>query len=91
MKFGVSYCLPCRKLEPYLKNIDSLYRDHLTIIGISTEHSAADWHRWVEHAHLPWIQILDQTVIPIAVDKYQKIQDTYQIVSIPSMLLIDKE
>ncbi|MFZ5976893.1 MAG: redoxin domain-containing protein [Hydrotalea flava] len=91
LEFGASYCLPCRQIEPYLKNIDSLYRNHLAIISISTEESAADWHRWVEHANLPWIQIFDQPVIKKDGGQLQKIGDAYQIVTIPSMLLLDKQ
>jgi|GEM_PF-6715382 len=91
LEFGASYCLPCRQIEPYLKKVDSLYRNHVTIISISTEESAADWHRWVEHANLPWIQIFDQPVIKKVGGQLQKIGDAYQIVTIPSMLLLDKQ
>ncbi len=91
LEFGASYCLPCREIEPHLKNIDSRYHNQITILSISTEESAADWHRWVEHANLPWIQIFDQLVIKNDGGQLQKIGDAYQIVTIPSMLLLDKQ
>lgn len=91
LEFGASYCLPCRQIEPYLKNIDSLYHGQLAIISISTEENMANWLRWVSQGKLPWIQIFDQLVIKNGERQFQKIGDAYQIVTIPSMLLLDKQ
>lgn len=77
--FWASWCGPCRRAMPGLKNIYAKYKDKgLQIVGLAV------WDKWQEHLdavkkdELPWPQIFNET----------EATDAYGVTGIPQILLI---
>jgi len=60
LDFWASWCVPCRKGNPHLKELYSKYKDEgFEIIGISDDDSNPEaWHKAVEKDALPWRHVL---------------------------------
>lgn len=82
LDFWGSWCAPCRKGHPHLKEIYSQYKDEdFDIIGVAKEYSPKDiWLKAIENDGLPWHQILCDSL-----------DINYNITSFPTKILIDKE
>ncbi|MBM6992345.1 MAG: TlpA family protein disulfide reductase [Prevotella sp.] len=78
--FWASWCVPCRKEIPNLKNCYAQYKDKgLQIISISLDRNDAAWKKALKEEQLAW---------PNGVDK-AKIADAYKVQAIPAMFLVD--
>ncbi len=82
LDFWGSWCVPCRKGHPHLKEIYSKYKDEeFDIIGIAKEYGSKDiWLKAIQNDGLPWHQILCDSL-----------DSNYNITSFPTKILIDKE
>lgn len=81
LDFWGSWCVPCRKGNPHLKELYARYKEKgFDIIGIAADNDTRDaWHKAIEKDGLPWHQILIDDLEPI-----------YNITSYPTKILIDK-
>lgn len=78
--FWASWCVPCRKEIPNLKECYAQYKDKgLQIISISIDRNDAAWKKALKEEQLAW---------PNGIDK-SKIADAYKVQTIPAMFLVD--
>lgn len=92
LDFWASWCGPCIKGMPTLKEVHSKYKDkQLQVIGISSEEDKAEWmkaikkHELGEWPHLSGLVHADGRLFET------EIGDTYGVKYIPTYILIDKQ
>lgn len=80
LDFWGSWCVPCRKGHPHLKDLYARYRPKgFTIIGIAADNGTeAAWRRAIKQDGLPWQQVLQDSL-----------DQVYQIRYYPTKILID--
>lgn len=84
--FWASWCGPCRRLLPVLKEIyASQPKGHLQILGCSVDKDETAWRAALDEEQLPWPQIRDGR------EGNYICGDKYAIMFIPTTILIDKE
>jgi thiol-disulfide isomerase/thioredoxin len=94
LDFWASWCVPCRKGNPHLKELYSKYKDRgFEIIGVSDDDSNHDaWHKAVEKDGLPWRHVLrgfDRQKLMKNEPNEKDISEKYGIHSLPTKILID--
>jgi thiol-disulfide isomerase/thioredoxin len=78
--FWASWCAPCRREIPNLKNLYKQYSPKgFEIISISIDKKTADWEKLLNEEKLPWPNYLD----------IKGAADTCRVKAIPAMFLID--
>lgn len=96
LDFWASWCVPCRKGNPHLKELYTKYKAKgFDVIGVSDDdrnHEA--WKRAVEKDRLPWNHVLrgmKMTMLgeKINIDRTNDISDKFNISSLPTQILVD--
>ncbi|MBS1602903.1 MAG: redoxin domain-containing protein [Bacteroidetes bacterium] len=94
--FWASWCLPCRKGNPHLKELYAQYKARgFEVIGVSDDdRDTTAWKRAVEKDGLPWKHVLrgmkmTRTGDAVNIDHSKDISYLYNISSLPTQILID--
>ena len=77
--FWASWCAPCRKAVPALKEFYAAHGKDVEIISVSIDKKDADWVKANKEENFPWHSFLDR----------QDIATAYQVKAIPAMFLLD--
>ncbi len=85
--YWASWCSPCRKNIPRLKNIYEIYTSKgLQLISVSIDNNEQNWKDALEKEQMPWTQICD-------IEKYVKgksLRERLYITFVPQYYLLDK-
>ena len=92
--FWASWCVPCRKGNPHLKELYASYKDKgMEIIGISDDDRNPDnWKKAVEKDGLPWKHVLRGLDIQKKLSNKSNdrdISEKFGIHTLPTKILID--
>lgn len=97
LDFWASWCLPCRKLNPHLKELYAKYKDKgFEVIGVSDDdRNPQAWLDAVKKDGLPWKQVLRGMKMEMVKDRpvFDRTNDIsylYNIHSLPTQVLIDR-
>lgn len=81
--FWASWCKPCRLENPnVLKAFDQYKHNNFSILGVSLDMNEKNWKEAIHTDQLAWTQVID---------KGNKVSRQYNITSIPSNFLLNKE
>ena len=92
LDFWASWCLPCRKLNPHLKELYSQYKAKgFEVIGVSDDdRNPAAWKKAVADDALPWKHVLRGfKMVNGKPDLSNDISAGFNISSLPTQVLID--
>jgi thiol-disulfide isomerase/thioredoxin len=82
--FWASWCGPCRRFIPVLKEIySSMPEGRLQIISCSVDQEEAAWRTALREEQMPWPQMRE--------DETHSCSDVYNVQFIPHTVLIDRE
>ncbi|WP_158795630.1 TlpA disulfide reductase family protein [Pedobacter sp. L105] len=93
--FWASWCVPCRKSNPHLKELYALYKDRgFEIIGVASDDKTPDaWRAAVKKDGLPWKHVLQGLKMGangiLVSDKATDIGYKYNISGLPTQVLVD--
>ena len=79
--FWASWCAPCRKEIPNLKEAYKKYSDKgFEILSISIDKDAAAWNKALKQENMPWPNLFDDG----------KVSNTFKVKAIPATFLVDE-
>ncbi len=81
--FWASWCVPCRKSIPEMKEFAKKYADKgLVIVSISRDSKAVAWKKALAEEQMTWVNLWDET---------GEIGNLYGVDGIPSVFLLDSD
>lgn len=82
--FWASWCGPCRKAIPEIKELYSKYKESgLEVLSVSVDTDNTAWRKAMSEENMPWPQVLSP-------DK-NKTMESFMIIGIPTLYLVDRE
>ena len=81
--FWASWCPPCRKAIPHLKDLYSEFKGkNFEILGVSVDRDAKAWKKALSQENMPWKQV------NVTGDDMQEVSAAYKFNTIPHLVLI---
>lgn len=82
--FWASWCGPCRKAIPEIKELYGQYKEKgFEVLSVSVDTDTVAWKKAMAEENMPWTQVLSP-------DKNKTLAD-FMIVGIPTLYLIDRD
>lgn len=81
--FWGSWCGPCLKGMPELKEIYDAYAGRLEIIGVDCNDTEASWKEAVSRLQLPWVQLFQS--------EKDSVTSAYEVSNYPTKVVIDPD
>jgi thiol-disulfide isomerase/thioredoxin len=85
LDFWGSWCPPCIKGFPKMKEYYSKYKDRVEFIGIDCNEAEEKWRNAVQKYELPWTQVIN------ASDINEDVSVMYGIQNFPTKIILDKD
>lgn len=85
--FWGTWCEPCLKEMPYLKEAYAKYSGDIKFIGVAADDDKEAVINYVDQNNVPWAQI----VVPLDLDDPVEILEEYNVQLFPSVFLIDPD
>lgn len=86
ISFWASWCGPCRRSIPKLKDISNAYKQRgLRLISVSTDDSESKWRKALSEEKMPWLQTCDLPKYTSGVS----LQSLFDVAPIPQYFLLD--
>jgi len=85
LDFWGSWCPPCIKGFPKMKEYYSQYHDKLEIVGIDCNETEENWRKAIQKHELPWLQVINNKDID------SDISVKYGIQAFPTKFILDKD
>ncbi|NQU24693.1 MAG: redoxin family protein [Candidatus Nealsonbacteria bacterium] len=85
IQYWATWCEPCKRDMPLLKELLTKYGRSMSVIGVSLDNNAKDLTDYLAENRLPWPQIYESGGLD------SEPANQLGILSLPTMLLIDKE
>jgi peroxiredoxin len=87
LDFWASWCGPCRRSFPAMRNVYSRFKDKgLEIYGVSIDGNERAWNAAIQQDQTNWLHVIDRTA-----GRGNELTETWNLQYIPSTFVINKE